>query len=392
MALPLFKTEQLKRYKDIIALLIKYGRSDLVKEAGLSTPAIRRESLAVIGKEPPPEELASDLENLGATFIKLGQLLSTRGDLLPEPYLDALTRLQDKVEPFSYEEVDAIVSSELGIRISKAFAEFDPEPLAAASLAQVHRARMRDGRAVVVKVQRPGVREQIVNDLEALEEVASFIDAHTEIGKRYEFVNMLEDLRRSLLREIDFQREGNNLIRLGDSLSSFRRIVIPEPIDDFTTSRVLTMDYIPGKKITALSPLRLMEVDGAKLSEELFRAYLKQTLVDGFFHADPHPGNVFLTDDDRVALLDLGMVSNIGSTFQENYLRLLLAISNGRGDEAAGISIKMGEPKASFEESDVRDRECDPVAEDADTPWGRNDADQVVLRIQRIAADTGLRR
>ena len=391
MALPLLKPDHLKRYKDIVALLIKYGRSDLVREAGLSTPAIRRESLAVTGKESQPEELASDLEYLGATFIKLGQLLSTRGDLLPEPYLDALARLQDKVEPFSFAEVDAIVSSELGIRISKAFAEFDPEPLAAASLAQVHRAQMRDGRAVVVKVQRPGVREQIVNDLEALEEVASFIDAHTEIGKRYEFVNMLEDLRRSLLREIDFQREGNNLIRLGDSLSSFRRIVIPEPIDDFTTSRVLTMDYIPGKKITALSPLRLMEVDGAKLSEELFRAYLKQTLVDGFFHADPHPGNVFLTDDNRIALLDLGMVSNIGSTFQENYLRLLLAISNGRGDEAAEISIKMGEPKARFDDSDFRHRVADLVAEHADTALDRIDAGQVVLRIQRIAADTWFR-
>ena len=391
MALPLLKPDHLKRYKDIVALLIKYGRSDLVREAGLSTPTIRRESLAVTGKESQPEELASDLEYLGATFIKLGQLLSTRGDLLPEPYLDALARLQDKVEPFSFAEVDAIVSSELGIRISKAFAEFDPEPLAAASLAQVHRAQMRDGRAVVVKVQRPGVREQIVNDLEALEEVASFIDAHTEIGKRYEFVNMLEDLRRSLLREIDFQREGNNLIRLGDSLSSFRRIVIPEPIDDFTTSRVLTMDYIPGKKITALSPLRLMEVDGAKLSEELFRAYLKQTLVDGFFHADPHPGNVFLTDDNRIALLDLGMVSNIGSTFQENYLRLLLAISNGRGDEAAEISIKMGEPKARFDDSDFRHRVADLVAEHADTALDRIDAGQVVLRIQRIAADTWFR-
>jgi ubiquinone biosynthesis protein len=391
MALALFKTEQLKRYKDIIALLIKYGRSDLVREAGLSAPAIIRESLAIVGKEPQPEELASDLENLGATFIKLGQLLSTRGDLLPEPYLDALARLQDKVEPFSFAEVDAIVSSELGIRISKAFAEFDPEPLAAASLAQVHRARMRDGRAVVVKVQRPGVREQIVNDLEALEEVASFMDAHTEIGKRYEFVNMLEDLRRSLLREVDFQREGNNLLRLGDSLRDFRRIVIPKPIDDFTTSRVLTMDYVSGKKVTALSPLRLMEVDGAKLSEELFRAYLKQMLVDGFFHADPHPGNVFLTDDDRVALLDLGMVSNIGSTFKENLLRLLLAISNGRGDEAAEISMKMGEPKPRFDESDFRHRVSDLVAEHADATLDRIDAGQVVLRIERIAADTWFR-
>src|SRR5207253_1305628 len=176
--------------------------------------------------------------------------------------------------------------------------------------------------------------------------------------------------------------------RLGDSLSSFRRIVIPEPIDDFTTSRVLTMDYIPGKKITALSPLRLMEVDGAKLSEELFRAYLKQTLVDGFFHADPHPGNVFLTDDNRIALLDLGMVSNIGSTFQENYLRLLLAISNGRGDEAAEISIKMGEPKARFDDSDFRRRVADLVAEHADTALDRIDAidERIVLDgLQKVA-------
>src|SRR2546429_9337824 len=200
------KTERLKRYKDIVALLVKYGRSDLVNQSDISPAAgLSHEQIATADEKA--HELASDLEALGPTFIKLGQLLSTRGDLLPEPYLDALARLQDKVEPFSFAEVDAIVSSELGIRISKAFARFDPEPLAAASLAQVHRAWMRDRRAVVVTVQRPGVREQIVNDLEALEEVASFIDAHTEIGKRYEFVNMLEDLRRSLLREIDFQRE-----------------------------------------------------------------------------------------------------------------------------------------------------------------------------------------
>src|SRR5437879_727631 len=169
------KPERIKRYKDVVALLIKYSRSDLVQQSDLEMGSGQGEALATTA-EPKAEELASDLEKLGPTFIKLGQLLSTRGDLLPEPYLEALARLQDKVEPFSFEEVDAIVSSELGIRISKAFAEFDPEPLAAASLAQVHRAWMRDGRAVVVKVQRPGVREQIVNDLEALEEVASFIE------------------------------------------------------------------------------------------------------------------------------------------------------------------------------------------------------------------------
>ena len=390
MALSL-KTENLKRYKDIVALLVKYGRSDLVKQARLhSVPgdAARNSALRI---QPKAEELAADLEKLGATFIKLGQLLSTRGDLLPEPYLDALSRLQDQIEPFSLSQVEQIIATELGVRISKAFPEFDPEPTGSASLAQVHRARLRDGRAVVVKVQRPGVREQIVDDLEALEEVASFIDAHTEVGKRYEFVNMLTDLRRSLLRELDFKQEAGNLIRLGESLRDFENIIVPEPIEDLTTARVLTMEYIPGKKITALSPLRLLEIDGVKLSEELFRAYLKQMLVDGFFHADPHPGNVLLTDDDRVALIDLGMVSNMGATFQEQLLRLLLAISEGRGDEAAEIAMKMGTPKVNFDKEDFMHRVTDLVAQHAGARLDRIDAGQIVLRIERISADTWFR-
>src|SRR5712692_4146374 len=310
------RPESLKRYKDIVALLIKYGRSDLVKQASLAKTGGNHNALATT-VAPKAEELASDLERLGATFIKLGQLLSTRGDMLPEPYLDALSRLQDQVEPFAYEEVEQIVSSELGVRISKAFAEFEMVPEAAASLAQVHRAYLRDGRAVVVKIQRPGVRDQIVNDLDALEEVADFIDAHTEVGKRYEFGNLLGELRRSLLRELDFQREASNLVRLGENLRSFNKLIVPVPIEDFTTSRVLTMEYIAGKNISNLSPLRLLELEGTDLADELFRAYLKQILIDGFFHADPHPGNVFLTYDNRIALLDLGMVSHINETFQE---------------------------------------------------------------------------
>lgn len=385
------KPESLKRYKDVVALLIKYGRSDLVKQANLAkTGGHQNNGLATV-TPPKAEEFANDLEKLGPTFIKLGQLLSTRGDLLPEPYLDALTRLQDHIEPFSFEEVDRIVSGELGVRISKIFPEFKTEPEAAASLAQVHRATLRSGRAVVVKIQRPGVREQIVNDLEALEEAAEFIDAHTEVGKRYEFTNLLADLRRSLLRELDFKREASNLIRLRKSLRDFENIIVPEPIPDFTTERVLTMDYIPGKNIANLSPLRLLEIDGAKLAEDLFRAYLKQILVDGFFHADPHPGNVFLTDDDRIALLDLGMVSHISGNFQDNYLRLLLAISEGRGDQAAEISMRMGEPKPNFDKSDFTHRVASLVARHSDTTLDRLDAGHIVLEITRISADTWFR-
>jgi ubiquinone biosynthesis protein len=386
----LLKTKHLKRYKDVAMLLVKYGRSDLVKQAGLED-SIELDETDLETVTPKAEELATDLEKLGPTFIKLGQLLSTRADLLPAPYLEALSRLQDQIEPFMYEEVDRIVSGELGVRISKAFAEFDPQPLAAASLAQVHRAYMRDGRAVVVKVQRSGIREQIVEDLEALEEVAEFIDAHTELGRRYEFGNMLSGLRKSLLQELDFKTEANNLTMFADNLREFERIIIPEPIHDFTTSRLLTMEYIPGKKITEVSPLRLLEIDGPGLADELFRAYLKQILLDGVFHADPHPGNVFLTEDENIALLDLGMVARLITSFHDNLLRLLLAISEGRGEDAAETSIKMGEPKPGFNREEFVRRVADLVAENADANLSRIDAGQVVLEITKISADCWFR-
>jgi ubiquinone biosynthesis protein len=384
------KPERLKRYKDVAMLLIKYGRSDLISQAGLED-SVLPEELTSAATGASADELAKDLERLGPTFIKLGQLLSTRADLLPGPYLDALSRLQDQIEPFPYEEVERIVSGELGVRISKAFADFEPVPIAAASLGQVHRAYMRDGRAVVVKVQRPNIRETIVEDLEALGEIAHFLDSHTELGRRYEFENMLVDLRKSLLRELDYTIEASNMVTIAQNLSEFDQIEIPEPIDDFTTTRVLTMEYISGKKITALSPLRLLEIDGASLADELFRAYLKQILIDGLFHADPHPGNVFLTDDDRIALLDLGMVGRVTRNFQDKLLRLLLAISEGRGEEAAETAMKMGEPKSNFMRSEYIRRVIDLVAESSDANLIRLNAGRVVLEITKISADCWIR-
>ncbi len=384
------KPERLKRYKDIVMLLVKYGRSDLVRQAGLEE-TLESDEVAAKENAPEAEDLASDLEKLGPTFIKLGQLLSTRGDLFPAPYLEALSRLQDQIEPFPFEEVERIVAGELGVRISKAFADFETQPLAAASLAQVHRAYLRDGRAVVVKVQRPGIRDQIVADLEALAEVARFVDSHTDLGKRYEFGNMLGELRKSLLRELDFKLEASNLITFADNLREFESIVVPEPVDDFTTSRVLTMDYIEGKKITTLSPLRLIEIDGTGLARDLFHAYLKQILVDGFFHADPHPGNVFLTDDDCIALLDLGMVGRIQARFQHNLLRLLLAISEGQGDQAAEVSITMGEPKEKFDRSEFTRRVVDLVTQHTDSTISNIAAGHIVLEIARISADCWFR-
>jgi predicted unusual protein kinase regulating ubiquinone biosynthesis (AarF/ABC1/UbiB family) len=385
------KPEHLKRYKDIAMLLMKYGRSDLVKNAGLEE-ILKDEEADAVDVPPEAESLADDLEMMGPTFIKLGQLLSTRADLLPLPYMQALSRLQDKVEPFSFEDVEQIITTELGVRISKAFASFDAAPMAAASLGQVHRATMRDGRPVAVKVQRPGIREQIIKDLEAMSEVARFLDEHTEMGKRYEFQKILDEFRKSLLAELDYRREAQNLVTISDNLIDFDAIVIPQPVEDYTTSRVLTMDYIHGRKITDLSPLARMDIDGAELADQLFRAYLQQFLVDGFFHADPHPGNVFLTDEGQIALLDLGMVARITPGMQERLLQLLLAISEGRAEQAADVAIQIGQIRKGFyDEPEFRRRVSDLVTTHQDSSLGQIEVGTIVLEVTKVSGECGIR-
>ena len=348
-------------YKDVLLLLAKYGHGDLVKEAPVVDDPLD------YGPPPtvPPEakELAADLEKLGPTFIKLGQLISTRADFVPPAYMEAMARLQDHVEPFPFEEVEAIVAVEVGARLSKAFAEFESTPMAAASLGQVHRAMLRDGRRVAVKVQRPKVRERVADDLEAMQEIAELLDAHTEAGRRYGFAEMVEELRKSLLRELDYRQEAANLRLLGENLRGFSRIVVPQPIEDYSTGRVLTMDYIAGRKVTKVNPLARIDLDGEGLAEELFRAYLQQILVDGFFHADPHPGNVFVTDDGRIALLDLGMTARIGPSLQDRLLKLLLAIAEGQSEKAADTAIQIGKAKEEFDEMQFRRRIAEVVGQ-----------------------------
>src|SRR5437764_4353991 len=249
-----------KRYKDIPVLLIKYGRSDVVTEAGWNGDVQHH---AVSGQTPAKaEELATDLEAMGPTFVKLGQLLSSRADLLPPAYIAPLARLQDNVAPFPFEDVERIVTEELGVRISKAFADFSAAPLAAASLGQVHRATLRDGRPVVVKVQRPDIHKQVSEDLEALAEIAAVLDRRTKIGKRFHFSDMMIEFRKTLLAELDYRREANHLTTLADNLADFERLVVPRPVPAYSTVRVLTMDHIEGSKINSLSPVALVETDG----------------------------------------------------------------------------------------------------------------------------------
>jgi predicted unusual protein kinase regulating ubiquinone biosynthesis (AarF/ABC1/UbiB family) len=384
------RPEHLKRYRDIAKLLFKYGRSDLVNTAGLDEalpPDETREEAAA----PQAEALAADLEALGPTFIKLGQLLSTRPDLLPQPYIDALARLQDNVEPFPAAEAEQIITEELGVRVSKAFGEFSSEPMAAASLGQVHRATLRSGAPVAVKVQRPGIRERIAQDLDALDEIAGWMDRNTKAGHQYEFARTLADFRRTLVQELDYRREAANLATLRTNLAEFKRILVPVAVDDYTTSRVLTMEYVSGRKITDLSPLTHLEIDGGALAEELFRAYLKQILIDGFFHADPHPGNVFLTDDGRIALLDLGMVGRLSPELQEQLTRLVVAVSEGRGAEVSQITIQMGEKRNGFDQAGFTERTSTVVTHFQEASAQNVEVGRILLEVFRSAAESGLR-
>jgi ubiquinone biosynthesis protein len=384
-----FKPQNLKRYKDIARLLLKYGNKDMVHQFGLRATLEEAELHTKEGKNPP-EELARDLEKLGPTFVKLGQVLSSRPDLLPPPYTEALSRLQDQVEPISYEEVEASVTSELGVRISKAFASFEREPLAAASLGQVHRATLRDGRSVVVKVQRPGIRKQIAEDLEALEELSDFLDQHTKTGRRYQILRIFEEFQKTLIYELDYQREAANLTTIGQNLKEFPRIVIPQPIADYTTRAILTMTYVEGKKITSIEPLERLEFKGADLADELFRAYLKQVLIDGLFHADPHPGNVFLTPGHRICLLDLGMVGRTTPAMQENLIKLLIAISEGQGERAVDLAIQMSETTPHFKEAEFRRKIGAMIAEQQDQTLLKIEVGRTLLELGRTAGENGL--
>ena len=339
--------EKLSRYAAVATLLLKHRSAFAAARNGEDT-----------GGAPPnldeARRLTDDLERLGPTFIKLGQVLSGRADLLPPAYIDALARLQDNVAPFSFADVERIVEAELGAKLSKLFPLFESEPIAAASLGQVHRAALRDGRMVAVKVQRPDARDQVTRDVAALAEVAAFVDRHSDSGARYNFSELVAEFRRTILAELEYLREAENLRVLARNLSGFARIIVPQPVDDYCTSRVLTLDYVLGTKVTALSPLTRLDIHADDLGRELVRAYLHQIVVDGFFHADPHPGNVFVTDDQNIALIDLGMVGHLSARTQERLLGLLMAASEGRGDDAADALIELGERHEDFNETALR--------------------------------------
>ena len=379
--------QHLQRYRQIAALLWKYGRSDLVNQIGVDPALADEEKANAPENAADAAGLADDLEALGPTFVKLGQILSSRPDLLPPAYIQSLTRLQDSVKPFSDAEAQQIIEEELGARISKAFGRFDAEPIAAASLGQVHRAALRDGREVVVKVQRPGIAKQIADDFELLAQVSGFLEEHSEWAARRRLGEIVEELRLSINHELDYEREAQSLVAMGENLQPFERLYVPQPITDYCTRRVLTMEYVPGTKITEVSPLARLEMDGPALADELFNAYLHQVLVCGLFHADPHPGNVFLTQDNHIALLDLGMVGRTTPAMQESLLKVLIAVGDGKAEQAAEAMVRMSRTGPNFDRTSFERAVGQVVSEQHGMNLKQMNVGRTLLTATGIAAD-----
>ncbi|HEX6127211.1 MAG TPA: AarF/ABC1/UbiB kinase family protein [Pyrinomonadaceae bacterium] len=279
--------------------------------------------------------LKDKLIELGPTFIKIGQSMGTRADLLPLPFVVALGELQDKVPPFANEIAFARIEKELGRKINDVYKEFELEPVAAASLGQVYRARLHTGEEVAVKVQRPNLEATITGDLEILNKVANFAERFPQLNENADWSGMLREFNQTIHEEMDYAAEGHNAERFRENFKNWTNIHVPKIYWNATTRKVLTMEFIHGTKVTDLEEQERLGISPAKVNRLLIKTYLKQLLEDGFFHADPHPGNLLVMPDGRLAFFDFGMVGRITPELQA---KMIDAFFHVVGKDPAGIA------------------------------------------------------
>ena len=380
------------RLAAIARFFIKYRNAGVLTGVPLDDPMFAGLDASAVDAGDP-EQFARDLEALGPTFIKVGQSLSTRPDFVPAPYLAALERMQDAVAGEDPAVMRAIVEEQRGARINKLFASFDDQPIGSASLSQVFPATLRDGRPVAVKVQRPDVAATLREDLELLGRLAGTVSMVSDTPRRYGFGEWVGEFRKSLSGELDYRREAENLETFARNLEGYPRIVVPLPVWDYSAARVLTMAMLPGQKVTRISELR--RIDPAEplgdLAADLLRAYLDQVFVHGMIHADPHPGNVLLTDDSRLALLDLGMVAHVPPRLRDQLLRLLLAVVDGRGEQAAETFVHLGTRLEDFDEAGFGREAARLVAQYSSALEFGHSEGRLLLELTRVGAQCGLR-
>ncbi|WP_062344254.1 AarF/ABC1/UbiB kinase family protein [Novosphingobium sp. CCH12-A3] len=332
------------RLQEILGIASRFGLGVLLKRLGLE----RVGSVEGEAGEDLPRRARLAIESLGPTFVKLGQILATRGDLLPREWIAELEQLHSRAPTLSFEELRAAVEEVLGEPPETAFASFDPEPLAAASMAQVHRATLHDGREVVLKIRRPGIRPRMEADLRLIAQLAAVAEAASAEARRFAPAAMMRQLAEAVLEELDFTNEGRNADRLRADFAHEPRVLVPDIHWSWSSEMLLVMDYVDGTPPRGGDILRAADIDPAAIAALGADTILDMVLINGRFHGDPHPGNLLCLPDNRIALLDLGMIGHVSPRRREEFIAFVQSLNGGDpaqlADVLAGWSAGSGVP------------------------------------------------
>lgn len=330
------------RYRQIGQVLARHGFGFLAAELGLRRYLPFARQAWRFDPVGGPVHLREALQELGATFIKFGQLLSTRADIMPPEYIEELSKLQDALPPLPVETIAEVIECELGRPPTELFTEFDPTPLGAASTSQVHAARLMDGQEVVVKVQRPGVAGLFAVDFEIIRELANLAHERTAFGREYDLMGLADEMVNTLQPSLDYRHEARNIERFRANFADDPAIYVPRVYDGFSANRVLTLERLSGVKITDRAGLAALGIDRHALAVTSSRVLLKTVFEDGFFHADPHPGNFFVLEGGRLGVMDFGLVGHLGTTTREELMRLFVAVVGKDASRVADALLRLG--------------------------------------------------
>lgn len=343
----LLSFKNIGRINEIIGVLVKYGFEDIVVNSTLRNFVSENRRLSWIRDEKPVfeysryERIRFAAEELGPTFVKLAQVLSNRPDLVPEGLIKELEKLQDRVSPFSWDEAKVIIESELGVPIEEMFDDFNPKPLASASIGQVHRARLKNGDEVVVKVQRPGIYDTIDRDLTILADIVQRADRYLKKQGVNNAQEMVETFSKSMMKELDYRNEARNIDRFRNYYREYTNFYVPAAYRKISTQKVLIIEFAKGCKISDLKQLKEWELDPEKIAENGMDIYLTQIFEHGYFHADPHPGNVLVKKDGTICLIDFGMVGQIMPKDKKAFAGVFISMAQKDAKEMAANLKKL---------------------------------------------------